>query len=1804
MRQLRKFLTIITLLVTVASFLTVCAQAETLTKDGITAELYTEKESYAPGETITAVLTVKNTNSFAVRDLSLELFIPEGLTLQNSAETRKLLSRLEAGATETVSVSLICENSEAQNDWFARFKPYLPTIAIITVGVIAVIALACWIVHKIRYSFIGILCCLLCAASLFSALPLDAYAQENAPEGNGIQLSVDVTVDEQTYTLRAEVFCVMENADQTEIPAQMDSFRILTGQFTDQKVHNEQDAISAVRDAAEELGLENATEELTLVHTSRVDDLIFYRLQQNYRGIPVYGSTVVVVADESGETKGLTGNAVDISGEFSFTPTVTQEQAESSIRAYFGEMIEVSVPALSDTDLRVYTVMADEDQVLAYEITVLANDCPYSVILDAHSSEVYNAYSRVYYENEVSKNDKRYYRDTERDIIVLNAKGKPWEDWSIHGQKFDEAAETNEEAADLIKKTQLTYDFFLNELECKSYSGKDSSLVVILDCSFTETTPNNAMADTDHVTVEQGMICFGYDNLRRLETVAHEYTHLVEHMISSMNYNGFSGAIMEGYSDIFGELVEDYADGKMDGSCDWIHGGRNMINPLDGENDMKQPKSYPAKMYDPHWASVNSTKDFGGVHTNCTVISHAGYLMASKDSLEGSPLTTTELAKLWYGTLHSLHSDCSFHALRAAMEMTANAQNLSSDKIRRIKAAFDAVGITTYECSGTFSIDVYDFLDNPYDNYSVVIRSKTYRDQKSPSQGSVITVDNLKNGNYWITITDKAYRLNLATILVKVNDQNQNINQTISVFLPGGHSKTEHMLADYVTDGTPPNDLGNRDAIALAAQIDVKLRGDLIYMRSGITSDQRVWTKYQFIDEETYIIYTKGADQPDGDLYVMFAKAGSTVLGGCHDEVYRRVSITDSIIGRWLDTSDAALTHIASNAKNSHAFYSHEKSESSPSGFLYWDASEKQVLTSNEWKNQIHFTERFELNDDRSLPRSAADAVKEGFTKLPVSDVKYHQIYEDKYKNWYEILESEFQKDACLKYCHKDGREAIYLITKDSQNRVSIESDYNATQLITLAGYPKAGPTFNYSPNDFSEDFITGLLSKATANSVAHYYFDMLPYYWWGNAPSGYGHVHTFGDWSVTRQPTETAKGEQVRTCSACGARETLEIPMLNHTHAYVTTTQAATCTEQGWTKKACACGDVITEAIPTVPHDYVNGKCSMCGEKHPDHVLIPEDALAYNGHYYKYISEKMLWHDAKAYCESLGGYLAVITTAEENAFITSMIPSNIVIGLTDEEHEGIWKWVTNEAYAYHNFRTGEPNNLSEEDYVCVDLNGTWNDGHADREYWNFVCEWGDPISDVCGTPTIVTANGVEVAQGNGLTLTWTAPSVPGSGHTYFIAIMEGGRESETYTEITSDWITATSYVIDPSFLSNIGTYVITLYAKAEGYKQADTSINVSVRGKTSSDGLTFQLNGDNKSYSVTGIGTCTDTDIIIPTTYEGLPVTAIAYSAFKNCENITSLTIPDSVTEIGQFAFFGCKRMEWVTFGSGLQTIRGGAFADCISLKEIVLPANVKKLEDSVHASGIGYRGVFENCAGLTKVTVGDESMDIELTTIGSSAFKNCSSLTSVYIGNAVSAIHSEAFAHTGITSLSLGNQLLKIDLRAFCECEQLESVAIPDSVTEIGQFAFFGCKRMEWVTFGSGLQTIRGGAFADCISLKEIVLPANVKKLEDSVHASGIGYRGVFENCAGLTKVTVGDESTDIELTTIGSSAFRNCLSLKTLCIGASVEKIGGSAFSDCTALLSIQYMGTEDEWQSVVKDTDWDKNTGAYTVQYSHN
>lgn len=275
-----------------------------------------------------------------------------------------------------------------------------------------------------------------------------------------------------------------------------------------------------------------------------------------------------------------------------------------------------------------------------------------------------------------------------------------------------------------------------------------------------------------------------------------------------------------------------------------------------------------------------------------------------------------------------------------------------------------------------------------------------------------------------------------------------------------------------------------------------------------------------------------------------------------------------------------------------------------------------------------------------------------------------------------------------------------------------------------------------------------------------------------------------------------------------------------------------------------------------------------------------------------------------------------------------------------------------------------------------------------------------------------------------------------------------------------------------------------------------------------------------------------------------GSGLTSIPNALFEGT-GLKTITLPESVTSIGMWAFANCAKLEQVSFPAGLTSIDLCAFENCTALTAVTLPKRLTELGNEVFANcsalksvwipksltyNKGFGGSFKGCTALTDITfetgitkIADyqfadspiKSITIPgtVTTIGMSAFSGCANLTAIDLPTSVTEIDGYAFSSTGLTAVTLPKHLRKLGTDAFAGCTALERIVLPDSVTEIGSNLFNGCTALADVTLSTNLQAIPENTFYGCVSLQKLVAPYAVTKIGKTA----------FANCTSLTALTL---------------------------------------------------------------------------------
>lgn len=313
-----------------------------------------------------------------------------------------------------------------------------------------------------------------------------------------------------------------------------------------------------------------------------------------------------------------------------------------------------------------------------------------------------------------------------------------------------------------------------------------------------------------------------------------------------------------------------------------------------------------------------------------------------------------------------------------------------------------------------------------------------------------------------------------------------------------------------------------------------------------------------------------------------------------------------------------------------------------------------------------------------------------------------------------------------------------------------------------------------------------------------------------------------------------------------------------------------------------------------------------------------------------------------------------------------------------------------------------------------------------------------------------------------------------------------------------------------------------------------------------------------------------------------------VGYAAFAHCSKLAEITFGDNTTTIDSYAFNKCSALTSITLPNSLTTISDYAFLRCSALAEIIIPASVESI------GGIYNGGTFSDCTNLSKVEIlGTVSfipwncfsnctslksiiLPETVTSIKPYAFSNCSALTDIQTENNASiSIAEHAFENcTSLKTLSGFNNLTSIGEYAFQNCTGLETIDISGDVTTISEHAFSNCSSLKSLTINDGTSIIDQYAFTDCTNLSEVSLPNSLTTINT----------GAFSSCKSLTQITLP------EITTLGWGVFFNC-GLQSIVLPESLSEIPDETFQSCDKL---EYISIPESIVSIGEEAfDWCKS-----------
>ena len=403
-----------------------------------------------------------------------------------------------------------------------------------------------------------------------------------------------------------------------------------------------------------------------------------------------------------------------------------------------------------------------------------------------------------------------------------------------------------------------------------------------------------------------------------------------------------------------------------------------------------------------------------------------------------------------------------------------------------------------------------------------------------------------------------------------------------------------------------------------------------------------------------------------------------------------------------------------------------------------------------------------------------------------------------------------------------------------------------------------------------------------------------------------------------------------------------------------------------------------------------------------------------------------------------------------------------------------------------------------------------------------------------------------------------------------------------------------------------------------------------------------------------------------------GSNVNRLGAKCFDGCILLTEIDVPGSVKSLGECAFANCSGLHTVTLGEGIEQMDFDVFQNCVGLTELKLPDSLQELKAILH--GCTFLKKLELGDGLTsinyKVLAGLQSLEelrfgTNIRVISRYNFESMANLKTIrydgtiadWIGiqfecieatpfrygvsvqlqdrpmpehlvipEGVETIEPYALYESKIRELTLPSSLMQIGSRAFSQMKNLTAVHGLEntSIVEIPEGLFYGCEKLNSISFPDTLSVIRENAFLQCTGLEELTLPSGLTEIGEYAFCEAKSLtavyglentsltelrREIFENCKNLkhiefpyTLIAVrhrafcGCESLEeinfgTALQSIAGHVFEGCKSLRKIHFGISLRSIGSEAFLSCGALTELLYDGTEATWAAVELDWGWD-------------
>lgn len=690
------------------------------------------------------------------------------------------------------------------------------------------------------------------------------------------------------------VFGVLRFSNKDTVTNTNSDYVFFTEGFTDVKITDEESAIKAVASVSNVLGITDAEKELKVKSVNTIGGDDFYRMQQYYNDIPVYGKSITVAADKNGNALALTSKYKSLDEDISLNVTVTEEKIKESLQDYF-EVDEISF-SVDDSNLVLYE-NNEEEITLAYEINVLSK----RVLVDANSSKILfdtDLYQEALVECEYKDgtfmgtkvSDNEYLvGDDKQGIFIFNAdynnvleyktlngKSGHYVDPKIavpiesvdnyFGNKDEYKPEEYKKAICLLDYLRSISIYFKN-IDIQH----DPAIIAVINEG---SSPKNAfggydlLKDTTSATIPYkseyiSSVYFGSNYCKDLygcmDTIGHEYTHGINGRFFKSDTDE-SEAINEAYADIFGELIESSIKQE---DINWIHGERNMVNPHEYKNvvqpypsslnDLDRAESYinsdGIKIY---YTTAEGEQDYS--HFASTIISHCAYLMWNGiDGTDERKIEQDKLGELWYRSIMLLQDNTSFSQCRNAVELSARImlknEQLTEEQYKTVKAAFNEVGIE----NATFTY--HNTVKNKFDLSVLSVEGKEEVSCKldvvkmvTSESGPCLILDDvaitgretleLEDGSYCLSITDEINNKDSQTINIKIVVDGNDNDATDEVVVYTDFTDVITVILDDTTAEKTSVAFNSGDSLVYAGNKIIYAKNDGIYYREKPTGTE------------------------------------------------------------------------------------------------------------------------------------------------------------------------------------------------------------------------------------------------------------------------------------------------------------------------------------------------------------------------------------------------------------------------------------------------------------------------------------------------------------------------------------------------------------------------------------------------------------------------------------------------------------------------------------------------------------------------------------------------------------------------------------------------------------------------------------------------------------------------------------------------------------------------------------------------------------------------------------------------------